>query len=251
MNENEDRKSGAAVHGRVPCVSWRRPLLAGFTLIELLAVVAIMAILLLVTIPSFDALKQRGMQTAVPQLITTLRLARQHAVTHRETVWVVFPDGTASAAQYNPPGEVSKALRAYAVISSNAASGRLEYITDWKFLPDGICFDNTPSEANSVFRHVEDGGASTRFPFPTDTDQTQRRNLAAVQFRPNGKAYRFDGSIWSSFAPNVKVLLSAAVIAVNTNSGSFLSCTNLPSSTNTTLCIQTKTGQVGLESNRQ
>ena len=116
----------------------------GFTLIELLAVVAIMAIILGIALPAFDAFKQRGTQAAIPQLMSTLRLARQYAITHRQDVYVVFPDRSCSPA-YSPAGEVTKALCSYAVITSNRANNRFEYVTEWKYLPKGIYFDDDPA----------------------------------------------------------------------------------------------------------
>ena len=97
-----------------------------------------MAIILGIALPAFDAFKQRGTQAAIPQLMSTLRLARQYAITHRQDVYVVFPDRSSPA--YSPAGEVTKALCSYAVIASNRANDRFEYVTEWKYLPKGVYF---------------------------------------------------------------------------------------------------------------
>jgi prepilin-type N-terminal cleavage/methylation domain-containing protein len=207
----------------------------GFTLIELLAVVAIMAIILGIALPAFNAFKQRGTQAAIPQLMSTLRLARQYAITHRQDVYVVFPD---RRDYYSPAGEVTKALCSYAVIASNRATDRLEYVTEWKYLPKGAYFlDDENISTSSVFN--SHNGSLTSFPFPGDTGTN--RILCAVLFRPNGRAFLANSTTWSCFG-YTWIPLTSAYVEIDTNAGKVVNYTVL--STTNIVRIANMSGQI-------
>ena len=222
----------------------------GFTLIELLAVVAIMAMILGIALPAFNAFKLRGTQVAIPSLMSTLRLARQYAITHRQDVYVVFPDNPANhspVTAYSPAKEVTKALCAYAVIASNRANDRFEYITEWRYLPKGIYFYDGISTNVSVFQSYGTGTATnlTSFPFPADTDSF--RNLCAAQFRPNGRAYRVDNSrTWTDFSVTW-IPLTSAYVEINTNTGMVTTYSNLLMGVTNVIRIRNKTGQIDIK----
>lgn len=104
-----------------------------FTLIELLVTVGIMAVVVTLTIPSFSGLGRGAkMDSALSGLKTTMSLARQWAITHRDTVYVVFPaDGqTDEEFQY-------KKCSSYGVYSVNDE----QVIKEWSYLPEGIVFE--------------------------------------------------------------------------------------------------------------
>ncbi|MDZ4199645.1 MAG: prepilin-type N-terminal cleavage/methylation domain-containing protein, partial [Kiritimatiellia bacterium] len=64
----------------------------GFTLIEMLMVIGIFGILLGIAVPVFKDIGQGSkLDAASRELRGVLLLARQHAITKRETVYVVFP----------------------------------------------------------------------------------------------------------------------------------------------------------------
>ena len=221
-----------------------------FTLIELLAVVAIIAVLVMATLPAFDALKQRSSASAVPELATTLRLARQHAITHRQTVWVVFPD---RSADYNPPGEVTKCLASYAVIVSNSACSNFEYVSDWKYLPKGVYFDdtlvgNSGVDKDKVFNSYARSGDDTVFPFPATNAPLRVRNMPAVMFKPNGRSYVYDpkAAAWTDFG-ETKALVSQAYVEVNTNTGVRPARQALPWAITNVVALRNATGQVIVE----
>lgn len=209
---------------------------AGFTLIELLAVVGIMALILVIALPAFDAFKLRGTQTAMPQINSTLRLARQYAITHRQDVYVVFPDGRAA---YSPPGDVNKALCSYAVIASNRATG-FEYVTEWKYLPKGVFFDPTISSDASV---LNSWGPGTALPFPNDAGVP--RVLPAVKFRPNGTAFIVKSGTKDTAGFYTWIPVTAGYLEVDTNSGTVVSSPSL-SDTNK-IIIANMTGQIYTE----
>src|SRR6056297_1154101 len=68
----------------------------GFTLIELLVTMGIMAVVITLTIPAFTGLgRGTKMNSALSGLKNTFSLARQWAISHRDTVYVLFPtEGT-------------------------------------------------------------------------------------------------------------------------------------------------------------
>ena len=112
-------------------IAKEKSLRRGFTLVELLVVMGIMAILVLSAGPMFKGLtSSSGMQGATMQLRTTLSLARQWAITHRETTYVVFPLTDSS-----PTGLTSRASRAYNVYTVSD-----QFIRDWIYLPAGFYF---------------------------------------------------------------------------------------------------------------
>ena len=213
----------------------------GFTLVELLAVIAIMAILLIAAVPAFNSFKQKGIQGPVTQLMSTLRLARQYAVTHRQWVYVVFPDDTEV---YNPPGEVSKAFRSYAVLAvTNQWATNYMYVSEWKYLPKGVCFYKPNASEDSCNIFHENAISSNRYPFPSDLSGKDRK-MPAVLFKPNGHGYGY-GASWSDFSVSW-IIMTEGFIFIDTNAGAVLSSTNL-SGTDTLehpIRIYNKTGQI-------
>ena len=135
-------------------------------MVEMLAVLAIVALMLFVGMPVFQSFSVRGMTAATSGVATTLRLARQYAVTKRTDVWVVFPDGRGS---YNRRSEIRKAAVSYAVIASNRTTGKREYISEWKYLPKGLTFITNPKFGGEHrLWKLQFRRPTTEFPFPTD-----------------------------------------------------------------------------------
>ncbi|MFH0908539.1 MAG: prepilin-type N-terminal cleavage/methylation domain-containing protein [bacterium] len=210
---------------------------AGFTLIELLVVIAIFSIMLVIALPAFESMSRRSLATVVPGLSSTLRLARQYAVTHRQPVWVVFPHNT-NTSFTGIEGEADKAMRSYAVISSNVAQG-LHYVSSWKLMPKGIYFGMNGS--NNVMNF---NGAGTMFPYPSDAGSS--KNLPAVMFKPNGQAYRYTpGSGWGqsmSGSSFVEIPVTEGVADIGATNG--IPTITYVGKTNITLQVVYKTGQV-------
>ena len=129
----------------------------GFSLIELLVVVAIIGLLASVTLPALKGIGKSNALTATKrQLLDDLALARLMAINNRTTVYMVFLAPTVMDRQLMDrlaPVDQDRvqqlweglytSYRAYAQRSVGSQPGRPEpkFLTDWKFLPEGIIFD--------------------------------------------------------------------------------------------------------------
>ncbi|MBX7259299.1 MAG: GspH/FimT family pseudopilin [Candidatus Hydrogenedentes bacterium] len=216
----------------------------GFTLLELLVVIGIMALLLAVGIPAFESFSKRSLNSASPGLMSTLRLARQHAITHRRYVWVVFPDaGPSQGGVLSYQGsEVEHALRSYAVIEGDENNLPNEYITDWKYLPQGIYFDAQLPASSSIFNSYN--AATVNYPFP-DSQSPKNHNIPAIEFRPNGRAYTIDsfGSTWNP-GNTAHIYLIAGIVNINTSVGALASAPIKVSTNNALVRVFGATGQM-------
>lgn len=185
----------------------------GFTLIELLVVIAIIGVLFAVAMPVFENMGRKDTNRAAQQVLNTLRLARQHAIAKRQWTFVVFPnrDGT-----YVPGTKglntLDKCLRSYAVIAvtnnmdefrmyKEDAEGPtvdemdLEFVSDWKYLQEGIYFDDSlvGTTANYLFGTggYYDPGSAAKFKFPLNPAKPKTRDMvmSAILFKPNGRLF--------------------------------------------------------------
>ena len=191
----------------------------GFSLIEILVVIVIIGVLFAVALAVFENAGRKNAQQAAEQLIGSMRLARQHAVTARQWTFVVFPnrDGGAYADE-----DVGKCLRGYAVLAvQNNMDGLapaaqipsnmdLAFVADWKTLPEGVYFNDDAALSGNVAFGALHGGQSTYagvFQFPLDpaNPNLRVRPMGAVLFRPNGRAYvMHDGNPNGNFWQDVE-----------------------------------------------
>lgn len=141
-----------------------------FTLIEMLLVVGIIGLMLGIAIPFFQGIGQgTRLDAATRELHYTLLFARQHAITRRERVFVVFPNTDTAV-----PGVSVAAYRSYAVCTTN------EFIREWAFLPPEVVFDPNypnPGSANNLFRNAS---------YRTANPSLWSGNQPALVFRTDG-----------------------------------------------------------------
>ena len=235
---------------------------SGFTLIELLVVIAIIGVLFAVAMPVFENAGRKDTNRAAYQLMSTMRLARQNAIAKRQWTLVVFPnrDGGAYAGQ-----DIDKCLRAYAVLAAvNNLDGtymfdaskrdpkvsdmQLTFVSDWKYLPEGIYFDDSKELTGNYAFGAGDNKYQGIFRFPLDPLKPNDlvRPMAAVVFKPNGRAYIMaDGSSTGSYWQDTdysRIYVTAAKYYENT--GGMLAEPKTIPGTNTAIMIRNKTGQM-------
>ena len=246
-------------HGKSPC---------GFTLIELLVVIAIIGVLFAVALPVFENAGRKDTNRAAQQVINTMRLARQHAITKRQWTLVIIPnrDGAYNPSDSKAIDSLEKCLRSYAIIAvtnnmdefrmhDEDAAGPtvddmdLEFVTDWKYLPTGIYFDdNLALTGNFAFGrgNYYSPGAAGQFKFPLNPATPHKRDMimSAVMFKPNGRQYTMGHSgnrHWSDSSGSRLYFTSAKYYEP---SGNNLGDPVLIPGTNTMIQFQNKTGTV-------
>ena len=192
---------------------------SGFSLIEILVVIVIVGVLFAVALAVFENAGRKNAQQAAEQLIGSMRLARQHAVSARQWTFVVFPnrDGGAYAA-----ADVGKCLRGYAVLAVQnnmdglapaaqiPANMDFAFVADWKTLPEGVYFDDDAALSGNFAFGALQGGQATyagvcQFPLDPANPNQLVRPMGAVLFRPNGRAYvMHDGNPNGNFWQDVE-----------------------------------------------
>lgn len=115
---------------------------SGFTMIEVLAVLLIFMILLgMVLIPASTWHRQQRIRSGIAVVQTTLRLAREYAITRQETVSVTVLNQT------DPRG----ILRSYYWMSG--PSGDMSFTNT---IPKGVCFHTDVFDSTNGITHVLD-----------------------------------------------------------------------------------------------
>ncbi len=233
----------------------------GFSLIELLVAVAIVGVLFAVGLAVFANAGKRNPERGATTLMTTLRLARQHAIAQRQWTFAVFPNRDGGAYAGN---DLVKCLRGFAVLAVANDMERLDktaqipanmdfaFVTDWTYLPEGITFDDDPALPGNFTFGAPNGAQDTytgAFLFPLDPAQPHVlvRPMGAVLFKPNGRAYVMhdnspSGSYWQD-VDGSKIHVTAAK-AYGEAGGALTGPDPVPGGTTVVVRIRNKTGQV-------
>ena len=139
----------------------------GFSLIELLAVLALIAIILGLTLPSLGPMNRNlKLKTSAERLANTLEAARQYAVTSGENCYVVFPTLAMGNNAYMN-------YRAFKIYSLQGGT-----IGQWETFPAGVTIDG--NSARSTFLQRNPVGVA----FPEDGDSLS--SLSQIGFEPDG-----------------------------------------------------------------
>ena len=226
----------------------------GFTLIELLVVIAIIGVLFVVAMPVFENAGRKDPTRAAYQVMTTLRLARQHAINKRQFTAVVFPvrahrTGTISYG----PDDLDKCLRSYAVLAvTNRMDGMIRsnqtpdkmsfaYVSDWKYLPPGIYFEDVKLDTSTILMSTN---VPAQYTYPLRPGSpTPAMPMAVTLFKPNGRAYTLTSGSNPYFTdqdPHIH-LTSAKYYE---KAGATLDAPKAIPGTNVTIMVRAKSGQV-------
>lgn len=143
-----------------------------FTLIELLTVLAIVAVLMGMTVGLVS--NTGGQNAAVRQVSQQIYLARQHAITKREHVAILFPNDNATGDKAELKDYLGKAIKPVYYESGTAIKGEIPD-TGWMFLPKGQGVSITMGAMVTVNNVRPLGGSSDEL----DDVQT-------LIFQPNG-----------------------------------------------------------------
>jgi prepilin-type N-terminal cleavage/methylation domain-containing protein len=175
---------------------------AAFTLLELLTVIAIVGILAAITLPNLQTFKPNVMAAATSQLLADIGRARQLAISHRTTVYMVFvPSGfwtDPAVGQWRIEDRrastnlFDKQLVGYNFVSLRSLGdqpGRptTRYLSEWRTIPEGTFIPlqkfgfRNPNIANLVIATNDLAGnrypayqvlgfsVTNNIPFPLDT----------------------------------------------------------------------------------
>jgi len=147
-------------------------------------VIAIIGLVIGISIPAFQGSGQGAKaRTAAFQLSTHLNLARQHAITTRQNVFVLFAGKEVT---------YTAATRDMAYSTYMIVGERDGMIGEVRRLPPGVIFDNeyepkaSPPEPYNIFLQTKPGYVkSTNFP----TASSSAQNLVGFTYRPDGRLH--------------------------------------------------------------
>ena len=131
--------------------------LRGFTLLELMLVIAIIGFISAMTLTHIGGFGRASvMPAAIRQLLDDVALARQRAMVNRSTVYMVFLPPSFWTNAYFPVSYApiwspqmtnllmhqynGYALVSLATVGDQPGQHFAHYVSDWKFLPDGVFF---------------------------------------------------------------------------------------------------------------
>ena len=134
-------------HSKFKNQSFRR----AFTVLEMLVVIAIIGFMAALALPHLPGMtRANSMNAALQQMLADCALARQLAVSHRATVYMVFVPPSSSWPSAPPANELGSynnllahqygayALASLRSVGDQPGQAHPQYLTEWKPLPEGV-----------------------------------------------------------------------------------------------------------------
>jgi len=160
----------------------------GFTLVELMVVVVIIAVLMMIALPTFQGIGRGSkLKTASYQFSSKLTLARQTAISDRIFVAILLADDVVANAV---TGQVDKAYRSYVPCQYSRQQSTnyfTQYLGEWQIFPPGVVFNDTTNSGINVFPMSETTKPLQirKTPFPKLGDP-EMVYIIGMGFRPDG-----------------------------------------------------------------
>jgi prepilin-type N-terminal cleavage/methylation domain-containing protein len=179
------------------------PTARGFTLVEMLAVVAIMGLVMAITVVAFTGIgRGAAISAAANQMHSSLRLARQYAVTRRIPVAFLvcdsdFADRYGRAASGDDIEPEKLFGKSYAIF--DIRHGR--YLQPWTELPKNVTFDERIVDAfgQSLGENVlQIATVEPAIPFPNNwnTNSARMCRFYGVRFNADGRIHTQVSQHW-------------------------------------------------------
>jgi len=174
----------------------------GFTLIELLVVVLLMMIMMGTAMFAFlDLGRGAKMRAAVLDFRTAFLQARQHSITYRVPVFLIYGNVRLPGAPTTEPFN-----RGYYVVKTNLLS---EPIGMTNYLAEGVLVSNVPPVTSWVFRFRSDGSCTENC---DGIDSTQDWVPLSINYERNVKLYE-TGRDGNYLCATVRVIRMTGAIA--------------------------------------
>jgi prepilin-type N-terminal cleavage/methylation domain-containing protein len=165
----------------------------GFSLVELLAVMAVIAVMMSLLLPSVSGLSSTaGRRGAVNTVMNTLEQARVSAVESSRPVYVVF------WRRVFPEQDAIMVLR-----ETETGSGNYEQLTRWIKLPKGVLL-HQPTAGQSVLS-VDPSAVFNQSRMPTSPSLATGESINAVVFNETG------GVAFPTTKANRKLIISEGI----------------------------------------
>ena len=211
---------------------------SGITVLELLVVIAIIVLLSAVALPAIKGLTRSNLITSANrQLLDTIALARQRAISERTWVHIIFVPPSVVTADFSAASPkdrklaehlkggayTSFALFAERTVGDQPGQPHYRYLSSWHTLPEGVFIADWEFNSNLGLNQWLSLADTNRpfqfamFPFPSSTGTSNL--LAHIAFDPQGRLLKYDAAQNERFDDEVISLARGSILAARDGTG--------------------------------